>query len=209
MKILASVLITFVLFLSVAFNAQAATAPKFTSCVNPQGEIVAQYAYGTHGIAGKTASFEGSDAVYKLSGDALTQCFCSSNGTGIQTDWWKVSSLTSEEIDLLKSQGWIYIPIGALWGLSVDPYLTLNSEFVCKSGPNGGSGGSSNGSYSGSSSSNGGNGGVLGAAVGGVGSVLGLASTGNTKLLYSIFTFSVLALLSGVFLKFRAKKLTK
>lgn len=183
---------------SVFSQAQAYQVPQFTSCINPQGQIKVNYDNGTHGIAGNTSSFEGKDTVYSLSGDALTQCFCSSDGKGIQTNWWKVSSLTEDEINLLRSQGWIFVPNGALWGLENTPYLAFNSEYICKSsegftpttdipGPGGGGGS------------------ILGITTG---SVLGLASTGNIKFIITILSFSLLAILLGLILKFRSKKLS-
>src|SRR5438105_1101896 len=105
-----SVISAFILVLSLfVFSGQAFAyqVPQFPSCANPQGTLKVNYDSGTHGIAGKTDSFSGKDSVYTISPEALTQCFCSTNGQGIQTNWWKVSSLTESEINLLKSQGWI------------------------------------------------------------------------------------------------------
>lgn len=199
MKSLAWCFILVISFWFAAFNqAQAYQVPQFTSCVNPQGQVKVNYDNGTHGIVGNTSSFQGKDTVYSLSGDALTQCFCSSDGKGIQTNWWKVSSLTEDEINLLRSQGWIFVPNGALWGLENTPYLAFNSEYICKSsqgftpttdipGPGGGGGS------------------ILGITTG---SVLGLASTGNIKFIITILSFSLLAILLGLILKFRSKKLS-
>lgn len=182
--------------------------PIFTSCVNPLGEIKASYDSGVHGIAGMSNSFSGKDTVYKLSDNALTQCFCPENGAGIQTNWLKASNLTESDIKVLVSRGWIYIPNGSLWGLDKDPYLALNSDFSCKSSSGGGGGTSSSGGSSSSSSSNnsgGGSGGVGGVA-GGVGQVLGLASTGNTVFMLGVALTSGLSLLSGLIIKLRVKK---
>lgn len=202
MKLLASLFLGLVLFFSAAVQTEAYSVPQFTSCLNPSGTIKANYETGTHGIPGKTASFEGKDTVYNLSGNELTQCFCAANGSGIQTNWWKASSLTEQEIDGLKSQGWVYIPNGALWGLEDAPYLAFNSEYICKSsqgsccspttdipGPGGGGG-------------QGGSGSVLGISSG---SVLGLASTGNTRFLLSVLFLSVCLLIWGIILKLREK----
>lgn len=183
--------------------------PNFTSCVNPQGEIIANYATGTHGIAGKPGLFEGKDVVYKVSEDAVTQCFCAVDGQGIQTNFWKIPTLGESEINALKAQGWIYIPNGALWGLDNVPYVAKNSDFSCKSSGgsgNGGSGGTSDSSSSGSSNNNSGS--VLSAS-GGVGQVLGLASTGNSTFLFGTALASGLSLIIGVFLKKRSKKFSK
>lgn len=181
--------------------------PQFTSCLNPSGTVRANYETGTHGIPGKTASYQGKDTVYNLSGNELTQCFCASNGSGIQTNWWKVSLLTESEVNGLKSQGWVYVPNGALWGLENVPYLAFNSDYSCKGsqgsccssttdipGPGGGGGGQ------------GGSGNVLGISTG---SVLGLASTGNIKFLLTVLFGSVGALILGILLKLRVIKLSK
>lgn len=204
MKSLASfslVVITF--YLGLVRTSFAYQVPQFTSCLNPSGSVKANYETGTHGIPGRTASYEGKDTVYNLSGNELTQCFCASSGTGIQTNWWKVSSLTEAEVNGLKSQGWVYIPNGALWGLEEAPYLAFNSDYAC--------GKSSQGSCCspttdipgpGGSGGQGGSGSVLGISTG---SVLGLASTGNTRFLLSVLFVSVFALISGMILKLRAK----
>lgn len=186
MKSFASIFAVIVtLYLGLVRTSFAYQVPNFTSCVNPQGEVKVNYETGIHGIAGNSGSFQGKDTVYTLSGDALTQCFCAVDGKGVQTNWWKVSSLTEQEIETLKSQGWVYIPNGALWGLENAPYLALNSDFSCKS------------------SSGGGSGSVLGTAANGVSQVLGLASTGNTKFLLSVLLSSIFVLLLGIILKIR------
>lgn len=190
-------------------EALADEMPNFTSCVNPQGEIKANYETGTHGIAGASGSFSGKDTVYKLSGNALTQCFCAIDGSGIQTNWWRVSSLTQSEIKTLEAQGWIYIPNGALWGLDNTAYLAKNSDFSCKSsGGNGGGNGGGGGGTGGSGSSNSGSGGSISGS-GGVGQVLGLASTGNTVFVLATALSSGISLLIGLILKKRAKKFSK
>lgn len=205
MKIVSLLFFVIVSILSQTGAALAYEVPNFTSCVNPSGEIKANYETGTHGIAGNNSSFEGKDTVYTLSGDALTQCFCSINGAGIQTNWWKVSSLTEQEVEILKISGWNYIPNGGLWGLESEPYLAFNSDYSCK-GSTGGDGNSSTSSGGSGSSNNSGSGSVLAAAAGGVGQVLGLASTGNIKFVISFLSFSILALLLGLILKIRSRK---
>lgn len=207
MKFLVSVFILCLILLVPAGQVLASEQRRFISCINPAGEIKANYEDGTHGIVGSTNTYVGKDTVYSLSGDALTQCFCSSDGKGIQTNWWKISSLTQNEINGLISQGWHYVPNGALWGLDPAPYLAFNSEYICKSterpgefspttdipGP-GGSGGQG-GSVAGIST--------------GIGQVLGLASTGNTKFMYVVFSISIFSLLSGLYLKKRTKKVSR
>ncbi len=151
----------------------ALTIPSFTSCTNPQGSIRADHPTGTHGIAGETATYSGKDTVYTLTGNTLTQCFCSTSGDGIQTNWWKASSLSSIEISILEREGWISIPNGALWGLDEGAYLAKNTAYACGDR-------------------------VGGASASNSGHVLGLAATGNIQLLlfflFGGFFFLVLAL---------------
>ncbi|EKD90945.1 MAG: hypothetical protein ACD_30C00056G0022 [uncultured bacterium] len=183
---------TFVLILSLSFyfynlaatSILAADIPSFPSCVNPQGTVKANYTDGTHGIAGSNSTFQGSDAVYTLSENTLMQCFCAADGSGIQTNWWNVSSLSQNEIDLLVNSGWTYIPNGALWGLDNAPYLTQNSNFSCKSS-------STTNSSSGGSTDQ-----VAGISFD-AGQVLGLASTGNLQSILSLFTLGVLSFVLG------------
>ena len=92
--ILGLFLFTF-LQLSVVSPVFAISTPSFPSCANPQGVVRASYSEGVHGIVGSSATYTGSDAVYTLSDDTVTQCFCSVDGAGIQTNWWKASSLSS------------------------------------------------------------------------------------------------------------------
>ena len=110
----------------------AVDVPSFAVCTNPQGTVKVSYPSGTHGIPGRTDTFNGSDTVYQLTNDTLVQCFCAVDGRGIQTNWWNVSSLTQQEIDTLKNQGWIFIPNGALWGLDEAEYLAINSDYSCQ-----------------------------------------------------------------------------
>jgi len=144
-------------------SVNAAQTPSFPSCVAPQGVLKAQYSSGTHGIPGNTDEHRGSDSVYQVSDTTLVQCFCSENGSGTQTNWWKVSSLSQNEIAVLKSEGWILIPDGSAWGLDQGEYLTKNSSYQCSS-----SGG-------------------IGGPVAGAGQVLGLATTGNIAIIYLLF----------------------
>lgn len=206
MKIVIAILLVVMSLIIKSGEAFAYETPNFTSCVNPQGDIKVNYDTGTHGIAGKTGTYQGKDTVYKTSENALTQCFCAVDGVGIQTNWWKIPSLTQSEIKSLEAQGWIYIPNGALWGLDNAPYLAKNSDFSCKS--SNGNGGGGGGGISGSSSSSNGSGGSISGS-GGIGQVLGLASTGNTVFVLATALTSGMSLLLGLFLKKRAKKLSK
>lgn len=153
--------------------AKAVVLPGFPICSNPQGTLKVEYNDGTHGIVGDTSEYKGSDKVYTLSDSTLLQCFCAADGNGIQTNWWKVSDLTSEEIEILKRQGWYYVANGALWGLEETAYMAFNSSYSCKeSGGVGGPEGS-----------------VLGA------STSALAGTGDTIILYTLAGIGLASLL--------------
>lgn len=169
------------------------TPPNFPSCVNPQGQLIVSYNSGTHGVPGDPNPYQGNDSVYLVSPDSVMQCLCTDDGSGTQTNWWKVSSLIREEIDSLIAQGWIFIPDGSVWGLEDTTYLAKNVSFSCRSSGGGGGGGGS----SSSSSSSGGTGG------GSVGEVLGLAFTGN--ILY-IYFFAVAGLVSVLLGLIKSKK---
>lgn len=209
--------IVFVIFLvifSLLINSGQALAyeiPTFTSCVNPQGDLKANYETGTHGIAGRPGLFEGKDTVYAVASNAITQCFCPTDGNGVQTNFWKIPALTQSEISVLEAQGWIYIPNGALWGLENAPYLAKNSDYSCKSsgGSNDSSGSSGGSNGSGSSGSNSGAGSSSLSVSGGVGQVLGLASTGNTIFVLGTALTSGISLLLGLILKRRTTNLSK
>ena len=157
----------------------AVETPNFPACTNPQGTLVASYDNGVHGVVGGV-SYTGNDKVYKLDNNNVVQCLCTTDGKGIQTNWWKASSLDEIQINTLKSEGWTYIPTGSVWGLDQDAYLAKNSDYSCTS--NGGTGGGGSSSSSISSS---------------IGQVLGLAFTGNIKLIYSIFALGIISLIYG------------
>jgi hypothetical protein len=188
--ILVLFLFTF-LQLSVVSPVFAISTPSFPSCANPQGVVRASYSEGVHGIVGSSATYTGSDAVYTLSDDTVTQCFCSVNGAGIQTNWWKASALSEEQLKILESLGWIYVPNGNLWGLAEDPYITKNSNFNCLPGA------SSTPTIHNTVSEDNGTGGgdVLGETTG---SVLGLAATGDSLLVYSSFLLGIVFLYIGI-----------
>lgn len=132
-NLLLSVLLVVVLLLVSVGNVYATTTPSFPACANPQGEIKASYDSGTHGVAGDGSTYSGKDTVYTLSDNTLTQCLCTDNGRGIQTNWWKASSFTQEEKDVLINQGWILITSGLVWGLDDAPYLAQNLSYTCTS----------------------------------------------------------------------------
>lgn len=174
-RILFTLLLMFLISTSTVY---AVEIPNFPSCTNPQGTMIASYDNGLHGVAGGS-SYYGSDRVYKVNDNTIVQCLCTTDGNGIQTNWWKASSLDEGQINTLKSEGWIYIPTGSVWGLDQDAYMAKNVSYSCTSGGTGGG----SGSTSSTSSS--------------IGQVLGLAFTGNIKLIYSIFVLGVLSLIYG------------
>jgi hypothetical protein len=170
MKLKFSFVVAFIFFMFSCDFAFAVTAPNFPTCTNPQGTLVVSYDSGTHGVAGGN-SYTGSDKVYKIDENSLVQCMCTTDGKGIQTNWWKASSLDETQITTLKSEDWIYIPTGSVWGLDQDAYLAKNIGYSCIS--DSGTGGGS------------------------IGQVLGLAFTGNIKVIYSIFILGLLFLIYG------------
>ena len=187
------------IFLNVT-NVQAYTLPTFPTCLNPQGEIKASNT-GTHGVPGDYATYKGIDVVYKLSGDTYMQCLCPENGNGVQTNWWKVSGLSTTEIEELKQKGYVYVPNGIVWGLEEAPYIANNFTYSClaKGGgptPTPGPGPTSTPAPSNNSSSSSSN---------SVSSVLGLANTGNIKSIY-FYTVSGLFLIAVGIYSLRANK---
>lgn len=119
-----------------ASSVVALSAPEFPSCVSPVGSLQASYESGVHGIAGQSGEFEGKDAVYSLGSGNYAQCFCPPSGSGIQSNWWKIASLSQEEIDSFRKLGWIYVPSGSAWGLDPDSYLVMNQNYSCLGGGN-------------------------------------------------------------------------
>lgn len=180
-----------VIFLSALVEtANAATVPTFPACANPQGEVISSYETGTHGVPGDKTTYTGKDTVYRLSDEAITQCLCPANGNGVQTNWWRIPQLSQTEIDILVSEGWVYIPDGSAWGLSEGPYLAKNSSFSC----NGGSGGTS---------STGGTSQTAGASA--TQAILALASTGNIKFILGIFLTGTALIATGAALNFKKR----
>lgn len=178
-KLLFLTVLVFILLSDSASRAFAITTPTFPSCVNPQGTLKTSYDSGTHGVPGNTSTFTGKDSVYTLSNDTLMQCLCADNGQGVQTNWWKVSNLTTDEVAVLVSQGWTQIPDGSAWGLEATPYLAKNSNFACFPGTGGPE--------------------VLGASTSNS-DVLGLATTGNAAFILSVILAGITFLGLGSFL---------
>jgi len=182
---------------------QASETPTFPTCINPQGQIVASYDSGTHGVPGNTNAYTGKDTVYSLDNGNLMQCLCAENGEGVQTNWMKASGFSSQEVAALQGQGWILIPDGSAWGLDPVAYLAQNSGFTCGGAQQGGNiGGPGDGRSDGHSDGRS-SGSVLGASTG---EVLGLASTGNAMFILSIILTGTALFSAGLFLGFNKKK---
>lgn len=173
--------------LAVTGRAYAATLPTFPSCLNPQGTIKVSYSNGTHGIVGSSNSYSGSDTVYNVLGNSVTQCFCGSDGQGIQTNWFAYSQLTDQEIQDLKNDGWFQVPNGLAWGLSDQPYMAKNTNYSCNTSRVGGDSSSNSNSNSGSGGSN--------------PDVLGLATTGNIVTILGFGMASAVAFAASKFFK--------
>lgn len=157
------------------------------TCIAPTGSLKVSYDSGTHGIVGDSSNYSGSDKVYIISDSQLMQCFCPENGSGIQTDWKKVTSLSSDEAKILKSQGFIEVPSGQPWGLEDQPYMAKNLSYTCKSSN---PGGSSDGRSDGKSS-----------YVQSETSKPSLATTGNITLLATFLSLGAIFTLSGLLLR--------
>lgn len=167
-------------------DAFALTTPSFPSCANPQGNLHVSYSQGAHGIVGSSAEYRGSDTVYTLTGDTFMQCFCPDNGqTGIQTNWWKIPSLLQDEIQILKNDGWIYIPNGSLWGLEGVAYAAKNSDYSCRGGVGG-------------SQSN--------ASLVSTISTSGLAGTGGSAQIFALIVSGLLCLFTGLRLRRKSRR---
>lgn len=193
MKKLAIICLVAVLFSLTVQTVRAVSAPPLFSCTAPVGSTVASYSVGTHGIVGDASTHTGSDAVYRVDSDHLLQCFCPDNNqSGIQSNWWKVTDLSEEDLSYFQKIGWIYVPNGALWGLDESPYLVKNDFYQChpSDGGNGGSnGGSSNSSSSSSNGSSGSSSSNDNGVGGWVGSVLGVSSLADTGTMRAILMF--------------------
>lgn len=139
--VLFSLAISFLVGVSPVYALSESLVPNFPSCTSPTGTLKVSYPDGTHGIVGNTGTFVGSDAVYIIGDSNLTQCFCAAGGSGIQTNWWKVGSLSLDQIKALQADGWIYVPTGSPWGLEDSAYFAKNISYSCNGGNNGGGNG--------------------------------------------------------------------
>jgi hypothetical protein len=162
----------------------AVTIPSFPSCVNPQGNLKVSYDSGTHGIVAMSDTKTGSDKVFSLDGNnQLMQCFCPENGNGIQTNWLKVSNLSSQDVKDLENQGWTYIGDGSAWGLNEEPYVAKNSDYSCKTTTTTPTPTPTTG--------------VVQAAK----EVASLANTGNIAFIYAVAALGTLSLITGAALR--------
>ena len=194
MKLFTSLSILLLLIALSPRPVMAAPNTEFSACINPQGQLIADYSNGTHGIVNNTGSYSGSDKVYKLSNGNVMQCFCPPDNQGIQTNWLKNTGFTEAEVAVLKNQGWTSVPDGSVWGLEPVQYLAMNSSYSCAgtSNPTPNNPGSNNPGPSNNSTPS-----VLGANT----TVLTtLANTGDSLLLYSTLSFGLALILVGIFL---------
>lgn len=199
MKIVSGVFITLVIAsLFSPMQSFAVTVPPFSSCLNPQGTTVASYSTGTHGIVGDMSEHTGSDSVYLQDNGNLVQCFCPTNGNGIQTNWLKASAVSQNDVNVLINSGWTYIPDGSAWGLDPVAYLAQNTSFACQGTSNGGSGSTGGGSSSNNSSDPGTSTGVAQAAAT---SLHNLANTGDMQAIVYVFGAAIFSLIAFTILK--------
>ena len=156
--------------------------PSFPSCTAPTGTLKVKYDSGTHGIVGNTGVYQGRDSVYQLDTGNVFQCFCPESGDiGIQTNFWKFPPMTEGDIQSFKSDGWVFIPDGSLWGLMSDPYLAKNYDYQCRGASSGGNGG-----------------------IGGGGQVLGgFAETGDIVTLLGAGAIGVSLMVFGTLIRWR------
>jgi len=186
-KLILFFIVLFTLLHITATQSYAVSEPSLFSCRSPIGSTLANFNEGTHGIAGDSATYTGSDRVYKIDSDHVVQCFCPSDSNdGIQSNWFKLSDNNQNAIAYYQKLGWIYVPSGKAWGLDDAAYIVKNESYSCHGDAGGG------GSTLGISSSDPGK--ILGKSRS-IGSILGtdtLAATGNDKMiaLYVFFGFS-------------------
>jgi len=154
MKKISVALLTLLFLHSFARPSFALTEPPLFSCESPVGNTIADFNEGTHGIAGQSATFVGSDVVYSVDSDHVLQCFCpSDSNSGIQSNWAKLTDTSEETINYYQKLGWSYVPNGVAWGLDDSAYIVKNDYYSCH-GDAGGIPISDSGSTSSSSNSN-------------------------------------------------------
>ena len=119
----------FTAWLLLAAKVFAYDAPVFPTCIDPQGsEIISQESTafnpdGTRGVG---------NVYYRISDDKIMQCYCDESANGSQTNWWKVSGLSQEELEYFQQEGWNYVQNGSNSGFEDAPYLVKSSSFNCK-----------------------------------------------------------------------------
>jgi hypothetical protein len=104
-----------------SYRTTSTTFPQCTDLLREPGDK-ASHATGWHQIVGMQGQVWGSDDVYSLANGNYAQCYCDTQGSGIQTNWWRTTleSLT----------GW-FSENGLQWNLGNYHYLAQNSEFQC------------------------------------------------------------------------------
>src|SRR3990167_4160643 len=87
--IIFAIIVWFIVWITMIVTAKSWGYEDFPSCANQtENGDIAHYDAGLHQIAGN-GLLEGSDDVYSLGDGYFLQCFCSSEGQGIQTNWLK------------------------------------------------------------------------------------------------------------------------
>lgn len=189
-----SIILLSLLFLqSFASTSFALAEPPQFSCQSPVGNTIADFNEGTHGIAGESATFVGSDVVYSVDSDHVLQCFCpSDSNSGIQSNWAKLTDTSEDTINYYQKLGWSYVPNGTAWGLDDSAYIVKNDYYGCH-GDQGGIPVSDGGSTSGStnSSSDGSSSGNNDLAQGGILGANTLAYTGNDQTIFMYVTLGL------------------
>ncbi len=189
-------LIFFVLFHLSVQQSFALNEPPIFSCQSPVGSTIADFNEGTHGIAGDSATYVGSDRVYQIDSNHVVQCFCPHDSNdGIQSNWAILTDTSEETINYYQKLGWTYVPNGTAWGLSNSGYIVQNVSYACH-GDRGSytpSDSNNNNSSNSNSSSSNSNSSVIGdlGSYHPAGDILGvstLAATGNDKAIL-LFTF--------------------
>lgn len=174
-----------------AFAQNIPINPPQATCITPTGEKIVTHLDGIHGVVGNLAAFTGRDEVFALGNDDALQCFCATNGNGVETIWWSsFGGLTQDQIDSLIAQGWIFVPDGSAWGLAAKPYLAKNTNYLCP--------GSTSTNNTSQTSSNTQPGQVLGVST--------LAATGGKGLITILILASAVWLVLGVLLKVLSPK---
>ncbi len=197
MKKLSIALLTLLFLHSFVSPTFALSEPPTFTCEAPVGNTIADFNEGTHGIAGESATFVGSDIVYSVDSDHVLQCFCpTDSNSGIQSNWAKLNDTSEETINYYQKLGWSYVPNGTAWGLDDSAYIVKNEYFGCH-GDRGGisdSGSSSSSSSNNSSNSNSSSGSTLGdSGMDRGGLILGdtLAFTGNNGMILMYVTLGL------------------